>query len=296
MRLGFIGLGLMGRPMALNLVRAGHEVIVHSRSAGPVEALVAAGATAAASPAEVAAQVEWLGTCLVTPAQCELIYLGARGVAASGNRNLLCTDFATIAPATSLEIGARMAKAGMRYIDAPISGGPRGASAATLSIIVGAADADFAEARPIFEHLGKNIFHMGPPGTGLSTKLCNNLITGTLHVLIGEAMVLGTSAGIDPRKLYEVLVGSTARSNTLERMVPRFVLPRQFAPDATIESMLKDFDSILSTGDALGVRLLLAKVAQACYREASDQGHSQKDVSAVILPMEEIAGVQVGPA
>ena len=296
MRAGFIGLGHMGRPMALNLVKAGHEVIVHSRSPGPIEALVKAGATAAKSPAEVAAQVDWLGTCLLTPEQCELIYLGERGVVASKKKGLLCVDFATIAPANSLRIGGELARQGIRYLDAPISGGSWGAADATLSIMVGAADADFAETKPILEQLGKKIFHMGPPGAGVSTKICNNMITGTVHVLVGEAMVLGTKAGIDPRKLFEVLAGSSARSNTLERMVPRFVLPRKFEPDSTIESIIKDLECAISTGKALGVRLLLANVAQQCYVEAAGLGHAQKDVSAVILPMEKVANVQVGPA
>ena len=122
------------------------------------------------------------------------------------------------------------------------------------------------------------------------------MITGTVYVLLGEAMVLGTKAGIDPRKLYEVLAGSSARSNTLERMVAKFVLPRKFDPDSTIESIIKDLECAISTGKALGVRLLLANIAQQCFVEAAGRGHGQKDVSAVILPMEEVAKVQVGPA
>ncbi len=296
MRVGFIGLGHMGRPMALNLVKAGHEVIVHSRSPGPIEALVQAGATAATSPAEVAAQVDWLGTCLLTPQQCELIYLGERGVASSQKKGLLCVDFATIAPETSRRIGAELGKAGIRYVDAPVSGGSWGAADATLSIMVGASDDDFAAARPVLEQLGKKIFHMGPQGTGVSTKICNNMITCTVHVLLGEAMVLGTKAGIDPRKLYDVLAGSSARSNSLERMIPKFVLPRKFEADSTIESIIKDLEAAITTGKSLGVRLLLANIAQQCFVEAAGLGHGQKDISAVILPMEEVAGVQVGPA
>lgn len=286
----------MGKPMALNLVKAGHEVWVHSRSRGPIEALLAAGAKEASTPAELAAKVDWLGTCLLTPEQCEAIYLGPNGVASSGREGLLCVDFATIAPAVSRRIGAALAEKGIRYLDAPISGGSWGAAAATLSIMVGASEADFNEARPILEKLGSKIFHMGPPGAGVSTKICNNMITGTVHVLVGEAMVLGTKAGIDPRKLFEVLAGSSARSNTLERMVPKFVLPRKFDPDSTIESIMKDLEAAISTGKSLGVRLLLANVAQQCYLEAAGLGHGQKDVSAVILPMEEVAGVKVGPA
>jgi 3-hydroxyisobutyrate dehydrogenase-like beta-hydroxyacid dehydrogenase len=296
MQIGFIGLGHMGKPMALNLVKAGHEVFVHSRSRGPIEALVAAGAKEASSPADLASKVEFLGTCLLNPEQCLRIYLGENGVAASKNNGLLCADFATVDPATSRRIGGELAKSGIGYMDAPISGGPKGAAAATLSIITGGSKGDFDRARPLFEVLGKSIHHMGPLGAGVSTKLCNNMITGTVHVLLGEAMVLGTKAGIDPRHLYEVLLSSSARSNTLERMIPNFVLPRKFDPDSTIESITKDLECAIATGKLLGVRLLLATVAQQCYLEAAGLGHSQKDVSAVILPMEEIANVKVGPA
>lgn len=296
MRVGFIGLGHMGKPMALNLVKAGHEVFVHSRSRSPIEALIAAGAREASSPADLASKVDFLGTCLLNPEQCLRIYLGENGVAASKKDGLLCVDFATIDPGTSRRIGGELGKLGIGYLDAPISGGPKGAAAATLSIIAGGSKQDFDRARPVLAQLGKSIHHMGPVGTGVTTKLCNNMITGTVHVLLGEAMVLGTKAGIDPRQLYEVLVSSSARSNSLERMIPNFVLPRKFDPDSTIESITKDLECAIATGKSLGVRLLLASVAQQCYLEAAGLGHAQKDVSAVILPMEEIANVKVGPA
>jgi 3-hydroxyisobutyrate dehydrogenase-like beta-hydroxyacid dehydrogenase len=296
MRIGYIGLGRMGRPMALNLIKAGHEVIVHSRSPGPVETLVQAGAIAAASPAEVAERVDFVGACLLTPEQSLAIFLGPRGVVQAKRPGLICIDFATIDPMTSRRIGTGLAEHGMGFLDAPISGGPKGAAAGTLSIIVGGSDADFARARPVLEQLGRKIFHMGPVGAGVSTKLCNNLITITQHVLIAEAMVLGVKAGIEPRRLYEVLYASSARSNTMERVIPEHILPRNYQPQSTIESSIKDLECVTATAKALGVRMLLPTVAQQCLIEASGRGHAQDDLASVILPMEEIAQVQVGPA
>jgi 2-hydroxymethylglutarate dehydrogenase len=294
MRVGFIGLGHMGRPMALRLVEAGHEVVVHSRSPGPVETLIAAGAARAQSPAELAGRVDVLGACLLTAEQCETIFLGPLGVIEGAREGLLCIDFATIDPMTSRRIGAGLCERGIGYLDAPVSGGPPGAAAGTLSIIVGGSEADFERARPVLERLGSKLFHMGPLGAGVSTKLCNNMITITVHALIAEAMVLGTKAGIDPERLYEVLRSSSARSNTLERCVPNFFLKRNFAPQSTVVSAAKDLESVIVTAKALGVRTLLPVVAQQCYLEAAGLGHGGKDISAVILAMEEIAGVKVG--
>src|SRR5687768_13335883 len=215
MRIGFVGLGLMGLPMARNLLRAGHELAVHSHRADAVEALRKEGAEVLGSPRELASTVDVLCSCRVTPEHSVETFLGRDGAAAAG-RGLLCLDFATIDPATARMIASRLADLGIGYLDCPVSGGPDGAKAATLSIMVGGSEADVKRARPLLEVLGRNIFHLGDVGNGLAAKLCNNLITGTLHVLIAEAMVLGTKLGIAPDRLYEVLRASSARSNTLE--------------------------------------------------------------------------------
>ncbi len=296
MRIGFIGLGHMGRPMASRLIAAGHDVTVVSRSRGPVEALVAAGAKAAKTPAELASQVDMLGSCLLTAEQCEAVFLGTSGVIEGGSKGLLCLDFATIDPMRSRKIAAALGGHGIGYLDVPVSGGPTGAAEGTLSIIAGGLDSDMERARPILETLGSKIFHMGPIGAGVSAKLCNNMITITVHALIAEAMVLGTKAGLDPTRLYEVLRSSSARSNSLERCVPSFFLRRNFAAQSTVVSANKDLESVIATAKALGVRTLLPVVAQQCYLEAMGLGHGGKDISAVILAMEEIAGVQVGSA
>ncbi|HEY2863233.1 MAG TPA: NAD(P)-dependent oxidoreductase [Casimicrobiaceae bacterium] len=294
MRIGFVGLGRMGLPMARNIVRAGHELTVHSRDAAAVAQLERDGASTATSPRELASIVDVLCSCRVSPEHSREVFLGADGAIAARGRDLLCIDFATVDPETSRSIAADLAEQGIGFLDAPVSGGPGGAAAASLSIMVGGSEADFARARPLLEVLGKSIFHLGSVGCGVSAKLCNNLITGTLHVLIAEAMVLGTKLGIEPGRLYEVLRASSARSNTLERVVPNHFLPGNYEPASALDMMIKDLECVTATAKAAGVRMLLPTVAQQCYIEASGLGHGAKDLAAVILPMEEIAQVRVG--
>ena len=296
MRVGFVGLGRMGLPMARNLRSAGHELVIHSRDAEAVEQLTRDGARSACSPRDVASIVDVFCSCRVSPEQSVEVFVGADGVVGAERPGLLCMDFATIDPATSRRIGAELAEHDIGFLDAPVSGGPGGAAAASLSIMVGGSEADFARGRPVLEALGKKIFHIGDVGSGVSAKLCNNVITGTLHVLIAEAMVLGTKLGIEPSLLYEVLRSSSARSNTLERVVPNHFLPGNYEPASALAMMIKDLECVTATAKSVGVRMLLPAVAQQCYVEAAGLGHGEKDLAAVILPMEEIAQVRVGRA
>jgi len=296
MRIGFVGLGRMGLPMARNLLGAGHELVIHSRDAKAVDQLTRDGARSADSPRDVASGVDVFCSCRVSPEHSVEVFLGADGVVAAGRAGLLCIDFATIDPATSRRVGAGLAEHDVGFLDAPVSGGPGGAASASLSIMVGGSEGDFARARPVLESVGTTIFHLGGVGSGVSAKLCNNVITGTLHVLIAEAMVLGTKLGIEPSLLYEVLRSSSARSNTLERVVPNHFLPGNYEPKSALAMMIKDLECVTATAKSVGVRMLLPAVAQQCYVEAAGLGHGEKDLAAVILPMEEIAQVKVGRA
>ena len=293
MKIGFVGLGLMGAPMARNLVRAGFDVIVHGRDADTVARLQAEGARSAGSLRELAAGVDVLCSCRVTPQHSRDVFLGDQGAAGAARAGLLCIDFATIDPATARAIAHDVAARGMGFVDAPVSGGPAAAANGTLSIMAGGSAADFARARPLLEKVGKSIFHLGDVGNGLAAKLCNNLITGTLHVVIAEAMVLGTRLGLDPHALYDVLRASSARSNTLERVVPNHFLPGNYEARSALSMMIKDLECITATAKAAGVRLLLPTIAQQCYIEAEGLGHGAKDLAAVVLPMEQIAGVSI---
>jgi len=296
MKIGFVGLGHMGLPMARNILKAGHDLAVFSSQSASVAELVALGATQAASLAELTAGNEAICSCRVTSDQSREVFLGPDGVLSKGAPGTLCIDFSTVDPITSRDIAGQLRAAEHGFCDAPVSGGPNGAEARTLSVLVGASDADWARAKPIFEALSTKLFHLGDVGAGVTAKLCNNLITGTVHVLLAEAMVFGTKAGIDPRRLYEVLTASTANSTTLQRVLPNHFLPRNFEPASALTTIIKDLECVLSTAKALDVRMLLPAIAQQCYIEAAGLGHGAKDLSAVILPMESIAGIKVGPA
>jgi 3-hydroxyisobutyrate dehydrogenase len=294
MRVGFIGLGRMGFPMARNLIKAGHSVVAHNRSRGPVDRLVALGATSALTPAEVARSVEILVSCVLTPEQVEHIYLGPEGALEGASAGQVFIDTSTIYPMTSRKVGEALLAKGVAFIDAPISGGPQGAENGTLSVMVGADAEALKKARPVLEVFGKNIFHMGPTGAGCSTKICNQILTGTAHVLVAEAMVLGTKLGLDPQKLFDVLHVSSGQCRALDRAVPEAILPRNFDAVYTVDGMIKDLECAIRTARESGVRLLLPTIAQQIYQEARGLGHSNQHLAAVIMPMEKIAGIEVG--
>jgi 3-hydroxyisobutyrate dehydrogenase len=296
MRVGFVGLGLMGVPMALNIRRAGHALVVHSANRGSLAKLEAEGATAASSIAEVVRSVDVFCACRVTPEQSREVFLGPDGVIAAADPGLLCIDFATVDPDTAKTIGAALAARGIGFLDSPISGGPYLAVDATLTAIVGGEARDVARAKPVFDATCKQVRHMGPVGAGVTTKLCNNLISITTHALLAEAMVLGAKAGIDAHQLYEALRSSSARSNSLERVVPKHFLPRNFTAAASLVTIMKDLGCAIDLGRSLGVDLTLAEAAMRRYETALAAGHAEKDIAAVILPIEAQAGVTVGTA
>jgi 3-hydroxyisobutyrate dehydrogenase len=296
MKIGFVGLGLMGVPMARRILRAGHEVVVLSANAASREALRNDGARLVDSIAAIAADVEIFCACRVTAEHSRETFLGRDGVAASARPGLLAIDFATIDPSSARAIGGALAARGIAFLDAPVSGGPHAAVDGALTIIAGGESEHIARARPVFDAIAKEVRHMGPVGAGVATKLCNNLVSITTHALLAEAMVLGTKAGIAPRQLYEALRASSARSNTLERVVPKHFLPRNFTAAASIVTIMKDLGAALSLGRDLGIELRVAEAAMRRYDDALAAGHAEKDIAAVILPIEAKAGVTVGPA
>ena len=293
-RIGFIGLGRMGLPMARNLLRMGYPVVAYNRSQVAVDHLVSLGATVAASPAAMARTVDVLVSCVMTPADVEQIYLGANGVLEGAGAGLTCIDTSTTHPETSRRVALALEEKGASFLDAPISGGPRGAETGTLSVMVGGDAAVLEHVRPVLQVFGSNIFHMGPTGAGCASKLCNQVLTGAAHVLVAEAMVMGAALGLDAQKLFAVLQHSSGQCRALDRAVPEAILPRNFAAAFTIDGILKDLDCALDVADKAGVRMLLPMVAQQIYLEASSLGHGKEHLAAVILAMEELAGVQVG--
>src|SRR5262245_11746510 len=229
MRVGFVGLGIMGRPMAKNLLKAGHTVVAYNRSAGPRAELAAAGATIAATPREAAAGAEAVITIVTDSPDVEHVILGPDGVAEGASPGTVVIDMSTISPEVTRRIGAALAERGVKMLDAPVSGGDAGAIAGTLSIMVGGDAADVETARPLFEAMGQRIVHCGSLGAGQTVKLCNQVaITGTL-LGVCEALLFATKSGVDPLKMLEAVSAGAAGSWQMSNLGPRMV-KRDFAP------------------------------------------------------------------
>ena len=295
MRVGCIGLGVMGRPMALNLLRAGHAVTVHARRAAAMEPLVERGATPAATPAALAAGCEAVITMVTGTADVEEVLLGAEGVGVGvgvihGARpGTVVIDMSTIDPGATRAMAAALAGRGIDMLDAPVSGGPHGARDGSLSIMVGG-DADvLARVRPVLDCLGSAVRHMGGHGAGQTTKACNQLLLLVTAQGVAEALVLAGRAGLDPGRVREALLGGMASSSVLDFFGDRMVR-RDFA--AGIETRLyhKDLDIVLRLAHELGVALPAAALTMQSINGLHGQGRGREDLSAVITLVEQLAG------
>lgn len=291
-RLGFIGLGKMGKPMAHNLLRAGFPLTIHNRSRGAVDELASAGAIAAGSAAEVAAAAEIVFTCLNTPEAVEAVVAGPDGVLAAARPGTIVIDCSTVNPGLSRRLADLAGGVDANFLDAPISGGPPGAESATLTIMVGGAAATFARALPVLRRLGTHVHHVGPSGAGSTTKIVNQLLTAVNTAAVAEAVVLGAKGGVAPDALYEVIKSSYGGSRMFERAMPR-ILERDFVPGGPIDLLLKDLEIIHQVGRDLNVRLLLSTVAQELYKEGRALGSGDEDMAAVVKPLERVAGTEV---
>lgn len=290
---GFIGLGVMGAPMARNLLEAGHELVVHNRSRGPVDELVAAGAQAAADPREVAERSEIVITMLPDSAAVRAVVLGEDGVLAGASPGDLLVDMSTIDPEVSIEVARAAGERGVSALDAPVSGGDVGAREGTLSIMVGGDADDLERARPLFEVLGKTIVHVGGPGAGQVVKACNQVVVAVTIAAVSEALVLGTKAGVDPGKILDVLGGGLAANRVME-MRRRNFLEHDFTPGFRIDLHHKDLGIALGAGDTLGVPLPATAAVQQMMRSLRARGHGGNDHSGLIQVIEELAGHRVG--
>ncbi len=287
---GFIGLGIMGRPMAKNLLKAGYPLVVHSRSQGPVDELVTAGAKAGRSPADVAAQVDVLITMLPNSPDVELVALGGSGIIEGAKRSLLFLDMSTISPIVSQKIGKALSSKGVRTLDAPVSGGEKGAIDGALSIMVGGEKADFDAALPVFQVMGKTITHLGPLGAGGFTKLANQIIVAVNLTALGEALTLARKAGLDRSLTLKALGGGLAGSKCLEQKTPNYV-SGTYNPGFKIDLHFKDLGLIMESSRALGVPLPCTAVVQELFNALRVKGNGGLDHSGVITLLEELAGV-----
>ncbi len=289
MRLGVIGLGIMGAPMARNLLRAGHTVTVHSRTRPRVDALVADGAVAADSPAAVAAASEALVTMLPDTPDVEAVLTGPGGVLTGAAPGLLAIDMSTIAPDAACALAARAAAAGVTLLDAPVSGGEQGAIAGTLSIMVGGDAAGFARAAPIFAALGKRVTYMGGPGQGQMTKLVNQVVGAATLAAVAEGVVLATRAGLDPAAMVQALEGGAAASWMLREQAPR-MQRRDFAPGFMVRLQQKDLRLALAAAARLGVPLPTTALVHQLFTAVEAHGGAALGTQALVTALEALAG------
>ena len=287
---GFIGLGIMGRPMAKNLLKAGYPLVVHSRSQGPVQELVGAGAKAASSPKDVAAQSDVVITMLPNSPDVELVALGKDGLIEGVKRGQLFADMSTISPLVSQKVGKALGAKGVRMLDAPVSGGEKGAIDAALSIMVGGEKADFDAALPVFQALGKTITHLGPLGAGGFTKLANQIIVAVNLTALGEALTLARKAGLDRELTLKALGGGLAGSKCLEQKTANYV-SGTYKPGFKIDLHFKDLGLIMESSRALGVPLPATAVVQELFNAMRVKGRGGLDHSGVITLLEELAGL-----
>jgi 2-hydroxy-3-oxopropionate reductase len=293
-RIGFIGTGIMGKPMVRNLVKAGYEVVIHNRSRSSVDELTSesAAVTAANSPLEVANAVDTVITMLPDSPDVQAVVFGENGVNGAARPGFLLIDMSTIAPATAIEVSEAMAKKGGAALDAPVSGGEKGAINAALSIMVGGKAEDFERAKPIFEALGKTIVHVGGAGSGQTVKACNQVVVALNYAAVSEALVLGAKAGADPTKIVQVLSGGLAGSKVLEMKGPSMV-EHNFQPGFRIDLHRKDLAIALSTAREYGSPLPLTAIVSQFFDALSVAGKGDLDHSAILALYEELAKTTV---
>lgn len=282
-RIGFIGLGVMGRPMAGHLLSKGYPLVVSSRSRGSIDALVAAGAREAASSAEVARQSDVIITMLPDTPDVELVLTGPNGVLEGIQKDALVIDMSSISPVAAKALAARVAAAGATMLDAPVSGGEIGAINAALSIMVGGARAAFDRAKPIFECMGHadRIVHIGDePGSGQICKVCNQIAIGGALAGVSEALALARKAGVDGARVRQALLGGFASSRVLEVHGDR-ILTNQFTPGFRTRLYQKDLRIAQETGAALGARMPTTTLVSSLVDQLVDSGDAELDYSAV---------------
>jgi 3-hydroxyisobutyrate dehydrogenase len=287
MKVGFVGTGTMGQPMVANLLKKSFAVIAYDIVPAALEAAVKLGATGGGSPAEVARQCDLVVTMLPSSGHAETAYLGAGGIAEGAAKGRLCVDMSTIDPNTSRRLAATLAERGIRFLDAPVSGGVPGATEATLAIMVGGEARDLDEARPALAAMGANIIHVGPVGAGEVAKICNNLIAGVAMIAVSEAFRIAEGFGVDPRVLTDVISKSSGATWAMQHghpvpgMVAKSAANRDYAPGFMTDLMAKDLGLAVEAARALRVPVFVAPAAQQLLRLASSHGYGRKDFSVV---------------
>lgn len=292
MKIGFIGIGAMGFPMASNVLKSGHQLYINDVNQEAVEKLVAQGAKSAISPKELAQNTDMVILMLPNTKIIELILNGDNGLIAGLKSNSCIINMSSIDPMSTKRFATLVEKLNVEWVDSPVSGGTKGAEAGSLTLMVGCKERILEDVHPILETMGK-IRYVGNVGAGSGIKMVNNLLLGINMVAISEALVLGAKVGIDPEVMHEVIASSSGRSYAFEAKVPNFVLKGNFDPGFAIDLQYKDLQLAISAAKELKVPLYLGNLAQQVYESARAAGLGRKDISAVITLLEQLCDVEV---
>ena len=290
---GFIGLGIMGRPMAKNLMEAGYDLVVHNRSPEKAEELAQEGATAAGSPREVAEGCDIIITMLPDSPQVEEVLAGEDGVFEGVREGALVVDMSTISPVVTEELATKAREGGASLLDAPVSGGDVGAIEGTLSIMVGGDEADFERVKPLFEVMGKTVTHVGPTGAGQVTKAANQIVVALTIEAVSEALVLGSKGGVAPEKILDVLGGGLAGNKVMEVKREKF-LSQPFELGFPSELHHKDLRIALAAGREYGVALPVTAVVDQMLLTMGRKGWGGEDHSALLKVIEDLSQHEIG--
>ena len=289
LKVGYIGLGLMGKSIARNILKAGFPLTIHNRSSAAVDELAAEGAQTASSPAEVAARVDVVFTNLPDTPDVEQVVLGGNGIASGASPGLIWVDNSTIKPAAARHLAAKLAEKGISALDAPVSGGDVGARNATLAIMVGGPVDVLDKVRPIFQVMGKTITHVGEAGAGQVAKAANQIMVAAQMVAMGELLIFSQKAGVDPQKVVEAIKGGAAQCWTLDVKPPRLFAGNRL-PGFKAHMMAKDLNIILETAREYGIPLPSAAVDAQLFNAMLQNGMGELDNSAVVGIIEELSG------
>lgn len=293
MKIGFIGTGVMGSRMVKRYLEKGYGVVVYNRSLGKTEGLVEMGAVRADNIVTLAEQCDVICTCLSMPKDSVEVYLGPGGVMTHAKENTICLDFSTVGADTSRMIHEKGVECDIHFLDAPVSGGPEGVDKGTLTIMVGGNEEAFKMVMPLLNTLGKTIEYLGPSGSGSIAKLINQYLVAVHSIAASEAMVAGVALGLESEQLYNLLKVSYGDSRMLKRHMEQYVLDRQFNPGGAVKYVHKDVVLANQLFMEVGLDNTLGQLAEQSFSQAISKGLSERDMSAVIQPLEEKCKVVV---
>ena len=293
MRIGFIGIGKMGKPMCRNILKAGHSLVVANRSQPALDELASEGASVARTPAELTARSEIIMTCVTNPASVDDVYEGNEGIISAIQPGQIAVDHTTVGPGTSRRLHSAITAKGAGFIDAPISGGTAGAESGTLTVMCGGDEAVFEQAKPALESVGQNIYLAGPSGSGAVIKLVNQLLVGIHVAASAEAVVIGAKAGADPNVILEIIGNSFGGSAMLKRSIP-LAVGRKFEAGTPVSLVLRDLGTIGQMCSEVGARMTLGKVAESLFNEAHIAGLTENDMVSIFKVFESSSGIEVG--